>query len=176
PPLAPGRCTFDGGSAGVFTLVKDSSLGDLLATSPLLESAGDMAIGHALDSTFNNEQPFGCQSGGGNICAATGLKLISMVAGGPNTVGSANAIPVTPLKTDPGVENLASWAPHPNPPPLVFPPICLSPLINGQEPTSIQTTCIPTALGGCQATYGPPFFSPIGGNSVQNLLAPGDAF
>jgi len=172
PPLSPGTCTFNGGSSGPFTLVRDSSLRDLLAGSPLLESVGDMAIGHALDNTFNNALPFGCQSGGGNICAQSGLKRVSLISGGPNTVASANISTVAPLKTDSGVENLVSWAPHPNPPPLVFPPICLSPLIGGQEPTSILTTCLPTTAGGCNATYGPPY-SPIGGPTLSNLLVPG---
>jgi hypothetical protein len=173
PPLTPGTCTFNGGSAGPFTLTKDTSLGDLVAAAPLLESVGDMAVGHALDNTFNNEQPFGCQSGGGNICAANGLKRVSIIPGGPNTVASANFnINIAPLKTDPGVENLASWGPHPNPPPLSFPPLCLSPLINAVEPTSILTTCVPTAIGGCAATYGAPF-SGIGGPALQNFLVPG---
>jgi hypothetical protein len=137
PPLAPGSCTFNGGSAGPFTLALDSSLQDLLTSKPQIESVGDMALGHALDNTFNNEQPFGCQAGGGNLCAQSGLKFISIISGGPNTVASVNISTQTPLKSDSGIENLASWAPHPNPPPLTFPPLCLSPLINGLEPTSI---------------------------------------
>jgi hypothetical protein len=172
PPLSAGTCTFNGGSAGPFTLVRDSSLRDLVVSAPLLESVGDMAIGHALDNTFNNEQPFGCQSGGGNICAQAGLKQISIITGGPNTVISANITNTTVLKSDNGVENLASWAPHPNPPPLIFPPLCLSPLINGQEPTSILTTCVPTSLGGCQTSYGGAF-TPPGGPQLRNLLVPG---
>jgi hypothetical protein len=43
----------NGGSEGVFTLTKDSSLGDLLARSPILESVEVMAIGHALDNINN---------------------------------------------------------------------------------------------------------------------------
>lgn len=174
PPLSAGTCTFNGGSAGIFTLTKDSSLRDFVASSPLLESVGDMAIGHALDNTFNNEQPFGCQSGGGNICVQGGLKQIRLIPGGPNTVASAHIANVAILKADDGVENLASWAPHPNPPPLVFPPLCLSPLINGQEPTSIVTTCLPVTLvtNGCQTSYGPPFTA-VGGPTLQNLLVPG---
>ena len=34
---------------------------------------------------------------------------------------------------------MISWAPHPNPPPLTFPPLCVSPFIGGQEPTSIDS-------------------------------------
>ncbi len=173
PPLAPGTCTFNGGSAGPFTLTKDSSLGDLLATAPQLESVGDMAVGHALDNTFNNEQPFGCQSGGGNVCAQSGLKRISIVSGGPNTVGSANTITIPPLKTDTGVANLASWAPHPNPPPLIFPPLCLSPLINGQEPTAIDSTYPFPPLSG-NAIYGNPHPARTG-PQLRNLLIPGDS-
>jgi len=154
PPLFAGTCTFNGGSEGVFTLTKDSSLNDLLVRRPLLESVGDMALGHALDNTFNNESPFGCQAGGGNICAQSGLKRISIIPGGANTVASANTSTVAPIKTDDGIENLASWGPHPNPPPLSYPPLCLSPLINGVEPTSIVSF----------------------NQGFQNLLVPGDPF
>ena len=134
PPLVQGTCTFDGGSEGVFTLTKDSALEDLLARAPLLESVGDMVIGHALDTTFNNAAPFGCQSGGGNLCAATGLKRTILSAGGANSLAPASTS-ATGIKIVTGGENLVSWAPSPNPPPLVFPPLCLSPLILGQEPT-----------------------------------------
>ena len=155
PPLSPGSCTFNGGSSGVFSLTKDSNLGDRLATSPLFESVGDFMLGHALDSTFNNgPPPFGCQAGGGNLCATTGLKIPTPVAVGPNTLG-----PAAPgqFSTAPaGAENLVSWAPHPNPPPLTFPPLCVSPFIGGQEPTSVDS------LGSAQ--------SPTG---ILNLLVPG---
>ena len=150
PPLTAGTCTFNGGSSGVFTLTRDTGLSDLLVRSPLIESVGDMAIGHSLDNTFNDAAPFGCQSGGGNICAATGLKVVSLSAGGPNSL-APSSVSNLPTKIVYGVENLVSWAPHPNPPPLVFPPVCLSPLINGLEPTSIQ----------------------IASNGVSNLLVPG---
>ncbi len=155
PPLTPGSCTFNGGSAGVFTLTKDSNLGDRLATSPLFESVGDFMLGHALDSTFNNgPPPFGCQAGGGNLCATTGLKIPTPVTVGPNTLG-----PAAPgqFSTAPaGAENLVSWAPHPNPPPLTFPPLCVSPFIGGQEPSSVDN------LGSQQAPTG-----------IINLLVPG---
>jgi hypothetical protein len=133
PPLAQGTCFFNGGSEGVFTLTKDTSLNNLLARSPLLESVGDMAVGHALDNTFNNASPFGCQAGGGNICANTGLKLIQITVNGNSLAPAAAA--ALPTKIVNGFENLVSFAPSPNPPPLVFPPLCLSPLINAQEPT-----------------------------------------
>jgi hypothetical protein len=136
PPLTPGTCTFNGGSEGVFTLAKDSSLNDLLARAPLLESVGDMAIGHALDNVFNNSAPFGCQAGGGNICATTGLKEALLSASGTNSLAPSTTSTL-PTKIVLGGENLAIFAPHPNPPPLVFPPLCLSPLINGLEPTSV---------------------------------------
>jgi len=155
PPLTPGTCTVNGGSSGVFSLTKDSALSDLLATSPILESVGDMALGHALDNTFNNALPFGCQSGGGNICASTGLKIVSIAAGGANTQAPAT-VSTFPIKTVFGAENLVAWAPHPNPPPINFPPLCLSPLILGLEPTSIQTVQ-------------PPAIGP----GLTNLLAPG---
>lgn len=157
PPLAPGSCTFNGGSAGAFTLTKDSHLQDVLVGTPTLASFGDMALGHALDSVFHAGSPFGCQSGGGNLCATTGLKRASLIAGGPNTLVPSSLAPGSlPLKIVFGGENLVSWAPHPNPPPLVFPPLCQSPLIAGQEPTSVATT-----------------FPPPQGPGLNNLLVPG---
>jgi hypothetical protein len=138
PPIRPGTCTFDGGSQGVFTLTRSSTLNDRLVQRPVVESVTDMAIGHALDTTFNNgPPPFGCQSGGGNSCASTGLKNVNPVLNGNNTLA--------PLQQGqfgaaaPGGENIISWAVHPNPPPLIFPPLCLSPYIGGQEPTSVDT-------------------------------------
>ncbi|MSR62375.1 MAG: hypothetical protein EXS08_08020 [Planctomycetes bacterium] len=134
PPLTPGQCTIDGGSAGVFTLTKDSSLNDLLARAPILESVGDMAVGHALDNSFNNAAPFGCQAGGGNICATTGLKNIILSAGGANALAPSTTSTLA-TKIVSGGENLVGFSPSPNPPPLVFPPLCLAPLIGAQEPT-----------------------------------------
>lgn len=171
PPLTPGDCTFNGGSSGPLTLVRDSSLRTLVAGAPVLESVGDMALGHALDNTFNNATPFGCQAGGGNICAQSGLKRIALISGGPNTVASANIATIQALKTDFGVENLACWAPHPNPPPLVFPPLCLSPLINAQEPTSIDSTFV-LPPGTAAGQYGAPFPN-RSGPQLGNRLVPG---
>src|SRR5688572_24864992 len=134
PPLIQGTCTFNGGSEGVFTLTKDTALDSLLARSPILESVGDMVVGHALDTTFNNGAPFGCQAGGGNLCASTGLKRVILSAGGANSLAPASTS-ATGIKIVTGGENLVNWAPNPTPPPLVYPPLCLSPLILGQEPT-----------------------------------------
>src|SRR5262249_59179414 len=120
PPLARGTCTTDGGSEGVFTLTKDSSLSDLLARAPLLASVGDMCVGHALDNVFNNSAPFGCQAGGGNICASTGLKLAQLASGGTNSLAPSTTSTL-PTKIVQGGENLVSFAPSPNPPPIVFP-------------------------------------------------------
>lgn len=154
PALTPGTCTVNGGSSGVFTLTRDSSLNKLLIRAPLLTAVGDMMLGHGLDTAFNNgPAPFGCQSGGGNLCASDGKKRIA-----PVSVGSGNTMaPAQPNQFGniaDGAENLMGWAPHPNPPPLIFPPICVSPYIGGQEPTSVDTI-----------TAG-----------VTNLLSPGNAF
>jgi len=158
PPLSPGQCTINGGSRGVFTTTTDSNLNDLLATSPILESVGDMMLGHALDSSFNNgPPPFGCQSGGGNICAQGGLKQLAPVVSNQNTLGPSQAGQFGSLA--PGGENLISWAPHPNPPPLIFPPLCVTPFIGGQEPTSINSTLPPPPVSV--------------GAGLQNLLVPG---
>ena len=141
PPLTVGSCPFNGGSAGPFTLTKDSSLDTRLVREPIIESVGDMMLGHALDNVINNGDPNGCQSGGGNVCAASGLKSVMIAAGGATTL-APSTISTFPIKTVLGGENLVSWAPHPNPPPLVFPPLCVSPAIGGQEPTSIDTVLI----------------------------------
>ena len=154
PPLQPGSCTIDGGSAGALTLVRDSSLNDLVQGAPVITDVADMMIGHSLDSAFNNSPfPYGCQSGGGALCTLDGLKLISPSFNGGATVNptAANQFGVI----NPGSENLVAWAPHPNPPPLVFPPLCVSPFLGVEEPTSIDTAT--TLL-------------------LNNLLAPGDAF
>lgn len=164
PPLIAGTCTFNGGSAGVFTLTKDSSLENLLVRAPLITSVGDMMLGHSLDTSFNNgPQPFGCQAVGGNQCAIDGAKLINPSVNGntmqPAQTGQVNGIIGT------GAENLCCWAPHPNPPPLKFPPLCVSPFIGGEEPTSVLTTS-PNLLGPGNPFGSPPSQPPAG------LLAP----
>jgi len=162
PPLAVGTCTIDGGSAGVFTLTKDSSLNDQVVRPPIVADASDAMLGHPLDGTFNNAQfPFGCQAGGGDVCTLDGLKLINYDGGGG--FGEANVIaPLSPgsqtttFNLLPGQENFVSWAPHPNPPPLSFPPLCVSPFLLGDEPTTIDHLVI----------------IPL----KTNLLVPGDPF
>jgi YVTN family beta-propeller protein len=153
PPLTVGTCTIDGGSAGVFTLTLDSTLNDKVVRAPIVSSIQDMHVGHALDKLFNNASPpFGCLAQGGDPCALPGLKLISPILAGANTLGPQQQGQFGNIQ--PGYENLISWAPHPNPPPLVFPPLCITPFLNGQEPSSIDNV---VAL-------------------VQNLLVPGDPF
>ncbi|MFT5155056.1 MAG: hypothetical protein ACI841_005066 [Planctomycetota bacterium] len=154
PPLTPGTCTIDGGSAGALTLTRDSSLMDLVQGAPAVTDVADMMIGHSLDSAFNNSPfPFGCQSGGGSLCTLDGLKIIRPAYNGGATVNPSQTLQVAAI--NPGSENIVAWAPHPNPPPLVFPPLCVSPFLGGEEPTSVDTTTI------------------VG---LSNLLAPGDAF
>ena len=159
PPLQPQPCTVQGGSAGVFTRTLDSNLDARLAQSPVLLDTSDMALGHALDTSFNNAPaPFGCQAGGGNLCAIDGLQNLLVTVGGPSTTRPAG--PTDPiLNMGTGVGNTVSWAPHPNPPPLVFPPLCIAPYIGGQEPTSIVSVLPPPA-----------------GVGLVNLLVPGDPF
>ncbi|MFT7669882.1 MAG: DNA-binding beta-propeller fold protein YncE [Planctomycetota bacterium] len=166
PALSVGSCTVNGGSSGVFSLTRDSSLNDLLIRTPVVLNPGDMMLGHSLDQAFNNGPvPFGCQANGGNLCATTGQKLIQVMQGGPNTL-----IPTYPpplinnqtLASHTGGENSISFAPHPNPPPLLFPPLCISPFIGGQEPTSIFTVLpLPPA-------------APPNGLGLRNLLVSGD--
>ena len=155
PALLTPTCTFDGGSAGVFTLTRDSGLNDLIVRAPIVLQPADMMLGQALDTVFSNAPaPFGCQAGGGNLCALDGLKFIQIIVGGPNTV--TPPILNNPIEnTSIGGNNMISWGPHPNPPPLQFPPLCISPFLGGKEPTSVDTTGI------------------VG---LQNLLVPGDPF
>jgi hypothetical protein len=162
PILTAGECTLDGGSAGVFTLTLDSSFQELLATAPLLSSATDIHFGHALDGTFRNSPPpFGCQAGGGNVCALDGIKIISTIQGNqPNTVAPAQDLQFGG-GINPGYENVISWAPHPNPPGLSFPPECVSPFLAGSEPTSVDGITNPTTG----------IVTPI-----QNLLVTGNPF
>jgi hypothetical protein len=170
PSLTPGTCTVNGGSSGVFTLTRDSSLNDLLLRAPLISNIGDMMLGHGLDSAFNNgPQPFGCQAGGGNLCAQDGKKIISPVTvGAGNTMGPTQQGQFGGLAA--GAENLVGWAPHPNPPPLVFPPICVSPFIGSQEPTSIDTQTV--ALLTNLLAPGDPFGQPLLGIPPSGLLTP----
>jgi len=161
PPLAVGSCTLDGGSAGVFTLARDTSLNDQVVAPPLVSDVSDMMLGHSLDGTFNNAKyPFGCLAGnGGSVCTLDGLKIIN---GQPGTGGNT-LTPVAPGgfvigSLMAGYENMISWAPHPNPPPLSFPPLCVAPYLLGQEPTSVD------------------HFMPPPGLPKNNLLVPGDPF
>jgi hypothetical protein len=174
PPLFPGTCTANGGSSGVFTLTRDTRLSDLLFSAPLVSSIGDMALGHSLDLLYNNgKDTGGCQAGGGNFCAISGKKLIELAFQGSSTVG-----PTAPGQSTvvlaPGAANPISFAPHPNPPPLIFPALCLQPLIGGQEPTSSYSGTSPAA-GGLGLTNllvpGSPLGNPLSGIPPTGLLA-----
>jgi YVTN family beta-propeller protein len=150
PPLAPGLTTRTGGSSGVFTLTKNEALDTLLVSSPTIAAVGDMMLGWPLDVVANNgPAPFGCQAGGGNMCVIDSLQQLDVILGGPNTLAIAPPGTV-PWHHVVGGGNPISFAPHPNPPPLLDFPTCASPLIFGQEPTSILTP-------------------------LSNLLAPGDS-
>ena len=152
PGLQPGSCTVDGGSAGAFTLTLDSNLESMLLGTPLITSVGEMMIGQPLDVVFNNGQdPTGCQAGGGNLCAISGKKTVQTAFHTPATLGPPLPGQIIAASV-PGGRNPISWGPHPNPPPLIFPPLCLSPYIGGKEPSSIENAAI----------------------FVTNLLVPGD--
>ena len=161
PPLFPGTCTVDGGSAGAFTLTLDSSLGDLLLRSPVITSVGEMSVGQSLDLVFHNgKDSTGCRFGGGNFCAINGKKVIQTSFQTNQTLGPPlpNQAPAAYV---PGGANPVSFAPHPNPPALRFPPLCLQPFIGGEEPTSRFTVEPP-----------PPVSKGLG---FPNLLVPGQA-
>ena len=173
PALTPGSCTFNGGSAGIFRLTLDSSLKQLLVRAPIALTINDMMLGHALDTAFNNgPSPFGCQSGGqnvgGNLCAQTGLKMIQAIQTGLNTIGPPINNSTIILTAQSG--NLISWAPHPNPPSLIFPPPCVQPFLGGQEPTSLDT--INTAgLTNLLVPASNPFGQPLLGIPPAGLLS-----
>jgi hypothetical protein len=182
PQIFPGTCTVDGGSEGVFTLTRDSSLNTLLLSSPTITSVGDAMIGQSLDLVFNNaKDTAGCKAGGGNICAINGLKLVQVSYGnaGQNTNVVPGNLPSQPVV---GLANLVqgggnpvSWAPHPNPPALIFPPLCVQPFIGGQEPTSFFTIDPPPNAGtglGLTNQLGPgqPLGSPLTGQPPSGLL------
>ncbi len=169
PPIAPGTCTVDGGSAGVYTLTKDSSLNDLLVRPPIIESVGDMAFGWSLDLVYNNgTDTTGCQSGGGNICAILGKKQVVTVFASNTTLGPPNTGQIPGGFLDGGA-NPFSWEPHPNPPTLVFPPLCVSPYIGGQEPSSIDNTGL--GITNLLVPGGNPIGDPLHGIPPNSPLA-----
>lgn len=151
PVMVAGTMTLDGGSAGVFTLTRDSNLESGLTTAASVESLDDAHLGHPLDTAFRNgPPPFGCQLGGGDICSAPGLKVMNPVLDLATMVVEPDVInSFGPLGPDYG--NVISWAPHPNPPQLNYPGLCVLPTLLGQEPSWA------------------PFTSP-------NLLVPGNPF
>ncbi|MCK6446866.1 MAG: beta-propeller fold lactonase family protein [Planctomycetes bacterium] len=167
PPLLPGDCTINGGSAGPYTLALDSSLNDLLVRAPIIESIGDMAIGWSLDLVFNNGlDASGCQSSlGGNLCSVLGKKQVVTAFSTSTTLGPPGQGQIPAAFVD-GGPNPISWEPHPNPPPLVFPPLCVSPYIGGQEPTSIETVATNLLVPG-----GNPIGDPLNGVPPQSPLA-----
>jgi YVTN family beta-propeller protein len=157
PPLIPGTSTLNGGSAGVFTLTKNSALEDLVLRAPSIASVGDMMLGRSLDLSFNNAPAgAGCQVGGGNLCLLFSLQRIEVGLGGDGSLVPA-IFGGAPIHSAWNEGNAISWAPHPNPPPLSDPPACLVPWIGAQEPTSV--------VSGLPAPQGA---------GLPNLLAPGD--
>ena len=148
PPLAVGTSTFNGGSSGVFSLTKNSSLEDRLVKSPRIGALSDMMLGQPLDRVLNNGLPFGCQSGGGNLCAATPLQILSVVYDEPSKMLFPSTMFGSPIHVVFGGGNPISFAPHPNPPPIQTPLLCVDPEIPGQEPTSIETPAANLLVAG----------------------------
>ncbi len=180
PQIFLGTCTVDGGSEGVFTLTRDSSLNTMLLTAPLITSASDVMIGQSLDRVINNaKDPSGCKSQGGNICAINGKKFLQICY--PANASNNYLVPCNdPIVTTiqnansaQGGPNPVSWAPHPNPPALTFPPLCVEPYVGAQEPTSFYTAQL-VILGGLQLPNllkpGNPFGQPLTGKPPDGLL------
>jgi len=115
PPLSSDDSSIAGGSAGVFTLAKDTRLSTQLVSSDITGAVSDMMIGHPLDLVYNN---FDCLSGGQNNCASTAYQSQPLSALYPLFPG-----------------NNISMAPHPNPPRLRLAPSCYAPLIQTEEPS-----------------------------------------
>ncbi len=152
PLLNPGMSTVDGGSAGVFTLTLDINRDNVLAGWPTLADASDAHYGSSLDTVFRNAPPpFGCQVGGGNVCALDGIKSLS---------------PNPDITLPPGAPNLVSFPMHPNPPRLMFPGRCVFPAIDGDEPTSVDSGMLATNL----LVPGNPFPDPSLGAPPTGLL------
>ncbi|MBL8857599.1 MAG: hypothetical protein JNL28_03720 [Planctomycetes bacterium] len=148
--------TLNGGSAGVFTLTRNSALDNLLSRASPIGNVGDMMIGHPIDLVANNgPAPFGCQVGGGNLCATNGLHVVDVTTGGPNTLRPTPAGGFT-LNSVQGGGNPISFAPSPNPPPILMgtPALCVSPDLRAREPISVDAALI----------------------GLTNLLVPGDPF
>ncbi|RMH04102.1 MAG: YncE family protein [Planctomycetota bacterium] len=143
PPLAADPSTIAGGSAGVFTLAKDSSLSTQLVTSETVGTVADMMLGHPLDLLFNN---FECLSGGQNLCASA----------------SFQSHPLNQGAIYPG--NSISHAPHPNPPRIQLAPSCFAPLIMTEEPTTPLNPSVVNLLGPGDA------FGQLGGQGPSGLL------
>ena len=148
--------TLNGGSAGVFTLARDSALQTVLSRGSPIGSVGDMMVGHPIDLVANNgPAPFGCQAGGGNLCAADGRHVVDVTAGGANTLKPTGPGGFS-LNFVQGAGNPISFAPSPNPPPILIgaPLLCAVPQLRAREPISVDA-----ALSG-----------------LANLLQPGDPF
>lgn len=125
PPLGRGRTTIDGGSAGVFTLVKSSELGDVLYGGPGAIEVGDLMLGHPLGRARASVP-------GANPCADPARQRVRVAFSPPGSLipalGRRRAI-----HGFAGAGNPISWAPHPNPPPLD--PLTLEP----DQPTSVAS-------------------------------------
>jgi len=115
PPLSADTTTLAGGSSGVFTLARNSSLGTQLIDGETIGTVSDMMLGHPLDLVYNN---YNCLSGGRNRCAQAAYQVHPMNGGQPY----------------PG--NSITHAPHPNPPRLLMSPSCFFPLIQAEQPTN----------------------------------------
>ncbi len=107
PTLQPGTSGLDAGSKGFMTLAEDSRGNTILLGAPTVGQVGDIHLGAPLDLVFNNSN-------------------INVNASSSNQVNPQSSF------VQPG--NCISIAPHPNPPPLRFPPPNLSRLIFGEEP------------------------------------------
>ncbi len=139
PPLAADPTTLAGGSAGVFTLAKDTTLSTQLVTGDVIGTVADMMLGHPLDLLYNN---FECLSGGQNLCASAAFQTH----------------PLNTLAPYPG--NSISHSPHPNPPRIQLSPSCFAPLIMTEEPTtplqpSVVNLLVPGDAFGTIGSSGP---------------------
>ncbi len=119
PPLSPGDSNLNAGSAGVFTMTQDTNGETRLLREPLIGQIGDIQVGNPLDLVFNNQ----------NI---------------NRNSNASNQINPLLFLNQPG--NSIAIAPHPNPPPLIFPPPNPARAIFGQEPTQTSSAGPPGAV------------------------------
>lgn len=140
PALGVGFDTRTGGSSGVFTLSRNSDLDDVFGHGARIV---DLMLGQPLDLLLHADA--GCIP-----CAEANEQRFAFAP--PHALVPALG---TPIHSASDQGNPISWAPHPNPPPLLTGTPC-DPRLDAAEPTSILSALAPPT-----------------GRGLTNLLVPG---